>query len=182
MIRPGIDAEAASPPPFLPLPIRSTTSRYDGPEPIKLGVEDECHRARSTRRNELNAHAVRPVEDWRSGASQPHSHGAVDAQPVDRSGARSERDDARLLRAARVRRPHPFRGDLRRARRRRLSAYAGRLVRRAGRGLAQRRRGRACRRRAHLPPALARRAHLRSDLPGRRAAGCARARSRPRAM
>ena len=145
-----------------------------GLEPIKLGVEDECHRARSTRRNELNAHAVRPVEDWRSGASQPHSHGAVDAQPIDRSGARSERDDARLLRAARVRRPHPFRGDLGRARRRRLSAYARRLVRRAGRGLAQCRRGRACRRRAHLPPALARRAHLRSDLPGRRASGCAK--------
>ena len=128
------------------------------------------HRARSTRRNDFNAQPVRPPEDWRSGGSQPHLHGAADAQPVDRPGARSERDDARLLRAARVRRPYSFRGDLGRARGRRLSAYAGRLVGRAGRRLALGRQGRAWSRRADLPPALARRAHLRSELSRRRAA------------
>src|SRR3984957_7041925 len=37
MIGPGIDAEAASPPPFLPLPIGSTTSRYEGPSQSSSG-------------------------------------------------------------------------------------------------------------------------------------------------
>ena len=77
---------------------------------------DERSRARSSRRTERNAHPVRPPEDRRSRASQPHCHGAADAQPIDRSGAGSERLDARILRAARFRRPHHFRGDLGRAR------------------------------------------------------------------
>ena len=78
---------------------------------------------------------------------EPHRLGALDAQPVDRAGPGAERDDARLLRAARLRRPDHRRGDLGRAAGRRLSAHAGRLVRRAGRRLAQDRRA-ACTRRA----------------------------------
>ena len=52
------------------------------------------------------------LEARRSRGSQPHLHGAADAQPGERAGARAERADARLLRPARLRRAHHLRGDL----------------------------------------------------------------------
>ena len=86
----------------------------------------------------FNAHLFDHAEDWRS-ASFRTALWRLDPQPIDRPGTGAERDDARVLRAARVRRPHPHRGDFGFADGRRLSAYARRLVGRAGRGLAQRR-------------------------------------------
>src|SRR5579871_45472 len=88
---------------------------------------------------DLAAHAdiVRSDRPRRSPSPQPHSHGAFDAQPLERSGPCAEHADARLLRAARLGWTHHLRSDLHISARRRLSAYTRYLVARTDRGLAR---------------------------------------------
>ena len=52
-----------------------------------------------------------PAHDRRPQAAEPHLPGAADAQPLHRRRAGAERADARVLRPARLGRPHHLRGD-----------------------------------------------------------------------
>ena len=109
----------------------------------------------------------------RSSPSEPHRHGAADAEPVERIGPGSERFDARLLRATRQCGYDHFRGDLGDADGGRVSPYSGRLVTGASRRLAANHRRRTQGRRPDAAAIVACRTHLRPELSRRRASRCA---------
>ena len=117
-----------------------------------------------------DADPLRPARARRLDAAQSDPHGPLDPLPR-RHAPGAESAHADLLRAARVGRPHPERGDLGGAHGRRLPRHAGDLVRRAGGGMEAGHRRRSRSRRAHVPAALACRPDLRSQFSRQCAAG-----------
>ena len=138
---------------------RPPAEAFANGRPRQILGQPGCH----DRTGDENADPLRPDRHRRLDASQSDPHGALD--PLSRRhppGAESA--DADLLRAARLGGPHPERGHLGGAHGRRLSRHAGDLVRRAGGWLEAGHVSRARGGRAHVPPALACRPDLRSQL------------------
>ncbi|KAF1853865.1 hypothetical protein Lal_00005073 [Lupinus albus] len=99
--------------------------------------------------------------------AQPHRHGAADPQPHRQRHRRADRDECRILRPARQRRPDRRGGDPDLAAGQGLCLYPRHPQRRTGGRLEAGDRRRPCQGRAHLPAAVACRPHL----PPRPAAG-----------